>query len=561
MSTVLDWLDEPSATRGISFAAPDGTWSTRSYGELAGDAGRVAALLRDAGAAPGGVASVLVAEPQAFVAAFLGAMLAGLTPSPIAAPLGFHDAERWIEHAALVVRAAGPAVVLTDAPLLSAVSTVAERAGAPSPLVVDVTSDRAPDLRRTAAPEVALLQFTSGSTGNPKGIRVTGDNLFANVRSIHRWLGITAADSCASWLPLYHDMGLVGTFLGSVVAQIDLHLMTPLAFLHSPLRWLECMGTRGATVTTAPNFGYGYVLRRVPGEQLSGLDFTGWRTAMTGAERVDPRVAADFARLLAPAGFRPEAFAPCYGLAEATLGVSGVRPGVPARTVRLAGALRAGEPVEIGAVGVLGVDRPEDGGTWLTSCGPAMPGVEVDVVDDEGQPLPERHLGELRVRGGSVALGYRAAPGPDGVFGLDGLRTGDAGFMLGGEVVVVGRIGDSLKIRGRQVHAEDVEGALLAVPGIGSGRVAVALGTEGATDHVVVLVESTGTDWLDGALSVLRSATGEDVRITVSRGGRGDIPRTSSGKPRRRLLWQLRQDGRLPGELVAGPPAPVLATP
>src|SRR5690606_13127543 len=271
--------------------------------------------------------------------------------------------------------------------------------------------------------------------------------------------------------PLYHDMGLIGTFLGSVVAQIDLWLMSPVDFIRSPARWLDCHGRHGVTITTAPNFGYGYATSRVRDEELAGADFSAWRVAMSGAERVDAGVVADFTTRLAPYGFDSRAITPCYGMAETTLAVTGVRPGLGARIVRPAGPVDTGAPVTVAGTGTLGADRPEEPAGWIASCGRPVPGTAVEIVDDDGTPLPDGTFGEIRVSGTSVADGYETAdPAANRAFGDDGLRTGDAGFLLDGELYVVGRIGDSLKVRGRKVHAEDLEAALVSVPGVPPGR-------------------------------------------------------------------------------------------
>jgi len=459
--------------------------------------------------------------------------------------------------------------VLTDRAMRVLAEGSCTKAGYPAPLVLPETLDLDP-LPSPYTAELALLQFTSGSSGTPKGVRVSPDNLAANVRAIHGWLGVTPEDSCSSWLPLYHDMGLIGTFLGSVVGQIDLWLMTPLDFLRSPARWLETHGKHGVSITTAPNFGYGYAASRVRETDLAGYDFSGWRVAMSGAERVDPGVANRFANRLAPYGFRPSAFTPCYGMAETTLAVCGVVPGTGARIVRTAGPLVAGERVAVADKGTLGVDEPADPARWITSCGTPVPETAVTIVDDQGGVLPEGSFGEIRVAGASVALGYQS-PDPDASapFTAEGLLTGDAGFLFDGELYVVGRIGDSLKVRGRKVHAEDLEAALAQVPGVPAGRCAVALGAAEGRGRAVAVVEAPDDSWLPAALTMLRTGLDESVAVTVVRARRGTIPRTSSGKPRRRLMWQQAADGTLAGHVLhdtfpvdaaAASPAPAAAT-
>ncbi|WP_328914613.1 MULTISPECIES: AMP-binding protein [unclassified Streptomyces] len=548
MNTVLDWLDDPVPERGIHYYRPDG-WRLRSYQEIAGNARRIAALLRASGVTRG-VVSLQIEDPETFVPAFLGTMYAGLTPSPIASPVTFTNHDAYTDHAAAVLAAAAPAAVLTDTAMRPLAAGACAKAGLGEPLVLP---EELPDEQQQARydAELALLQFTSGSSGTPKGVRVTAGNLAANVRAIHGWLGVTAEDSCSSWLPLYHDMGLIGTFLGSVVAQIDLWLMTPLDFIRSPTRWLECHGKHAVTITTAPNFGYGYAASRVREPALEGTDFSTWRVAMSGAERVDPRVAADFAARLDPYGFRPSAFTPCYGMAETTLAVTGVVPGKGARIVRPAGPMATGSPVTVTGSGTLGVDRPEDPARWITSCGAPVPETGLEIVGEDGKPLPEGSFGEIRVTGPSVALGYQSPdPNASAPFTADGLHTGDAGFVLDGELYVIGRIGDSLKVRGRKVHAEDLEAALAAVPGVPAGRCAVALGSWRGQGRAVAVVETQDDSWLPAATAMLRTVLDDSVAVTVLRTRRGVIPRTSSGKPRRRLMWQQAGDGTLPGDVL-----------
>ena len=547
-------MDSPSSDHGIHFAEADDGWTFRSYSDLAADAHAVAGRLRQAGARPGEVAALLVSEPRDFAPAFLGVQLAGLTPSPIASPLTFQGSESYDEHVISVLRVASAGLVVADTGLADTAARCAATVPGARAIALGAVADLpATNGGRVDPAEIQLLQMTSGSSGTPKGVRVTGENLAANISSIHRWLGVTPEDSCSSWLPLYHDMGLIGTFLGSVSAQIDLWLMSPIDFLRSPLRWLGVHGREGVSVTTSPNFGYSYAVRRTRPESLTGMDFSGWRAAMNGAERIDPRAAAEFTQLLQPFGFRASVLTPCYGMAEATLAVTGVRPGEGSRTVRVEDGLRPGEAVTVASENQLGATHPSTGGSYLASCGRPVPEAEVAVVDETGTALPEGHFGEIRVSGTGVAAGYTGAPeATSSRFTAEGLLTGDSGFLLAGELYVVGRTGDSLKVRGRKVHAEDLEAKLTALEGIKAGRCAVALGATGGRQHVVAVVQSSETSWLDPLLSVVRSATDEAITVTVVRSAKGGIPRTSSGKPRRSTIWRHFLEADLPGELVHG---------
>ena len=559
MEDVVDWLQEPAADRGIHFSERGDGWTYRSYAGLARQAKQIASLLRGSGVRQGDVVSLVVAEPRDFVPAFLGTLVAGAVASPIASPLT-SPSSRYTEHVAQILAVARPTAVLSDA----ALSTITREAvglvgGQPKVITMDgfeQLSEARPV--RIPASGLQLLQFTSGSSGTPKGVKVSRANLTSNVSSILTWLAVTENDVAASWLPTYHDMGLVGTLLGSVAAQVDLWMMSPVDFVRSPLRWIELFGRRGATVTASPNFGYGLVAKKVAPDDLAGMDFSRWRVAGSGAERVDPKVTAAFARLLEPHGFRSTAFTPSYGMAEATLAVSGVRPGSPCRMIRHDGNLRPGEPVAIMQTGILGRHLPQTPG-WLSSCGSPLPGVIVDVLDEQGRLLPEGHFGEIRVQSPGVAQGYAAASADaSSNFTPEGLRSGDGGFVLDGEVFAVGRLGESMKIRGRVVHAEDVEQLLWEVEGIGLGRCAVALGATSDGNKALLVVESEDAGWLEDALGVVRSATDVDLPVDMVRVTRGGIPRTSSGKPRRRHIWSLFHDDALarrarPASLVAQP--------
>ncbi|GAA2724405.1 AMP-binding protein [Actinocorallia aurantiaca] len=539
---LLDWLDDPVPDQGIHFAGERGSWTFRSYAELAGDVRRVAALLREEGAVPGEPVSLMLSDSRDFIVSFVAALLAGATPSPVAAPLTFRGRDVYVDHVAGILDVARPSLILTDKGLAD---TAAEAAAASGRAERSVLLDwpalpEAADAVRAPLPETALLQFTSGSSGRPKGVRVSPDNLEHNLGAIIEWGGLRRGDVFTSWLPLHHDMGLVGSLLCPMVQQVDLRLMTPDQFVRDPLRWVACLGELGATMTTAPSFGYSYAARRLKPEQLEGMDFSGLRMAILGAERIDPAGVAAFTALTRPFGFPPERLVAAYGMAEATLAVTGVRPGDGSTVIRTAGTgLRVGEPVEVAERAVLGADQVSGPG-WLTGCGAPLAGVGVRIVDDAGVPLPEGRFGEIVVSGESVAQGYRTdAPAAEGATGFtpDGLRTGDSGFLLDGQLYVVGRIGDSLKVRGRKIHAEDLEQQVAAATGQRADRCAVVAGAVGDQDVVVAIVEDAGTDWLDRVVPVLRSATSGSVAMAVFHGRRGCVERTSSGKPRRRVIW------------------------
>lgn len=471
MTPLLSWLDNPSSQRGIHFATPEG-WDFWSYERLAELVRSCAATLVRAGVPAGGRVTVIEENGPRFVGFFFGSMHAGATPSPVAPRPAFGDRERYDDHLAGVLSATKPDLIVGNGNI---------EVGAPAPV------DR-------PLADLALVQFTSGTSGRVKGVRLPFAALEANIRAIAGWLEMRPEDATASWLPVHHDMGLVGCLLAPIVTGSDLWLMSPSDFVRNPLRYLERFGEQGACLTAMPTFGLDHIVRRVRPSSLRGLDFSRWRAVIVGAERVTTGSLERFAALGAPHGLSHTALLPAYGLAEATLAVTGL-------------------PLRTGWQTV-----PRDG-TTIVGCGTPLAGAKVTVVD-----------GEIVVGGDSV---------PDGE-----VRTGDAGFLHNGQLYVIGRLGDSVKIRGRSLFAEDIDAGIAAACGETQGRLATLLGTVGERTRVVVLMERPAPTWHSAAHSVA-TVLAEDADIETVALPSGAIARTSSGKPRRRELWRAYLAGEL----------------
>ncbi|WP_242905050.1 AMP-binding protein [Actinomadura terrae] len=563
MSALSAWLDAPRPDRGVHMAGNGDGWEFRGYPELAASAHRVAARLRAAGVEPGDAVGIVLPSGFPFVEAFYGGWLAGATPCPVAPPGFFADTGAYAGHLAAILRTSGARLAVTDGALAPTVRAAIEAAGLDLPVWVH-DDEPAPEtgVAQAAWTETGLLQFTSGSTGTPRGVEVSMANLEANVRQIHRWMDWDPDEGSVSWLPLHHDMGLIGALLATVTAQSDLWLMRPEQFLRDPVRWLRCLGDGRAHRATAPTFGYAYALRFMTPERLDGLEFSGWRSAIVGAERVDAGVLADVAERLAPYGFDAGAFLPAYGLAESTLAVTGDAPGAPPVAVlpEWSDVVFGGE-VRITATAVLsGAPLPRRDEGWLVGCGPALDGTRVQIVDGDGDELPPGHLGEVAVTGPAVARGYRGSPDSTVTRVRDGrVLTGDAGFVHGGALHVVGRIADSMKIRGRTVYMEDLEARAADRLGLGAQRCALVSSVADGRNALVLLAEARPGDWVGLVPRVLRQDVGDEVDITVVTGRRGLIRRGSSGKPRRRFMWRELQAGRCPGEIVLRDPGTAVA--
>lgn len=506
--SLLAWIRRPAAARGIHFSTREGGWQHHSYPELAAGARRAAGRLTAAGVRRDDVVALVLPSGPAFVAAFFGVLLAGAVPAPLAPEAaGRPVASGHQERLAALLAAARPRLVVGD-------GVPGARAAGVGTLGVAELLAAGPDGPAPGEVEhagTALLQFTSGSTGPARGVRIGWRGLNDNLAAIRDWLGATPGSRWASWLPVHHDMGLVGCLLGPVTAGNDLWLMRPEDFVRRPLEHLRCFGERGASITATPAFGLDHILRKVRPGELDGLDFSALTAMVVGAERIAPGLLDRFEALLAPHGFDRAALLPAYGLAEATLAVTGVRRG---------GGWRHQGPV--------------------VGCGTPLPGTRVRIVDEEGRPLPDGAVGEIVVRGPSLGLGHLGDDGAGSRF-VDGeLRTGDAGFLASGELYVQGRLGDSVKVRGTRVFAEDLEQSLREAGALPRGA-AVVLGDDAAGPVAVAVIEDDAAPRDPAAHDrvarlLARGATG--ARAVVHVVPRGSIPWTSSGKPRRRSLWR-----------------------
>jgi acyl-CoA synthetase (AMP-forming)/AMP-acid ligase II len=544
---LLQWLEEPTAKRGIRFAgAEPGEWEFWSYERLAGLARKVARGLAGHGVSRGDIVTIIQPSGPHFVATLFGAMLAGAIPSPVAPPIAFQDSGRYDEHVRTLVRRAASAAVVTSRHLLGRIRTVVT-GGTHILCAEELTADHDREFHQGRQPAgLALVQFTSGSSGNARGVRVTFEALEANCAAIRGWLQMTADDPLATWLPLHHDMGLIGCLITPVTHQSDIWIMEPSQFIQSPLRYLRCFGALGATVTGMPNFGLAYIVRRVRPEQLEGLDFSQWRALVIGAERIDAGVLAAFMRLLGPHGLSRKALLPAYGLAEATLAVTGLPLAEePTSLLAVPGSCEPGKELQV-LPEVAGA-APDSDIQCLVGCGYPLAGVDVKIVGESGEPLQPGQVGEIVVRGSSVAQGYLPdGTSPGTVFHAGTLNTGDAGVIVADQLYVLGRLGDSMKVRGRSLFAEDLE-ALITSKGVPTNRVVVLLGVHRGEPTAVAVVERCTAAWRSDIAAALHARL-EGARALIIDVPRATIERTSSGKPRRRVMWRRFAAGTLPGE-------------
>ncbi len=542
------------STRGFVFVKPDGTERVCSFRDIHVEAERRGAHLAARGVAKGDRVAMVIPDGDEFVLSFLGAIFAGAVPVPIYPQLSFKNVEGYPETVAHIARASGAKLLLTTQgtrqyvePVLPRVETLQEIAtvedlAAPAPGALDVNV--APD-------DVAFLQFTSGSTSRPKGVVVTHGNLAWNSQSfmIHGLAKDSSVDKGVSWLPLFHDMGLIGFVIGPLFTDIPVVFLPTASFVRAPRIWLDAIHRHRGTITYAPNFAYALVTKRLKEKDIDGLDLSSIKIAGCGAEPIQARTLREFADKTKPAKFDPRAFVPSYGMAEATLAITFAPhwTGMRADVVD-AKALQAGEAKPADAA-----DLASYAATEIVDCGRVFPEHHVAIVDDDGHRVADRRVGHILTRGPSVTSGYFQEPeltaaawkrGPDGEVWL---HTGDLGYLDEGNLHICGRSKDIIIIRGRNFYPTDIEWVVSELPGVRRGNV-VAFGVDvEGEEQLVICAEAFQSD-AAGLTDQIAQAIAAQVGLSVHKVQivpQGSLPRTSSGKPQRRKTKQMFQEGTL----------------
>lgn len=525
-----------------------GQEQTITYAALDRAARSVAAGLQERGLQPGHAAAIMLPTSTEYFFSFLGILLAGGIPVPIYPPARVSRIEDHLRRQADILSNA-LAEILVTAPQAKAIALLLKPQVATLKSVVTpeelTTSGQLPALPRAKPQEIAMLQYTSGSTGNPKGVILTHENLLTNIRAMGRALRVTPADVFVSWLPLYHDMGLIGAWMGSLTYGLKYPVMSPLTFLSRPERWLWTIHRHGGTLSGGPNFCYELCLRKVEDTQIEGLDLSTWRFAFNGAEPISPETMSAFSRRFARFGFKPEAMTPVYGLAEATLGVSFSPPGRGPKLDRV----ERDRFMSSGRAIPAPDDRPD--ALTFVSCGRPLPGHEVRVVDAIGSEQPEREEGHIEFRGPSATSGYYRNPeATRDLLRGEWVNTGDCGYIAEGEVYITGRVKDVIIRAGRSIYPYELEEAVGGIEGIRKGCVAVfgSRDARSGTERVVVLAETRETD--PGKREALRARISE---LAVSIVGMPvdeivlappyTVLKTSSGKLRRAASREVYERG------------------
>ncbi len=534
---------------------------TITFGELYERGSAVAAELRRRGLEPGETVAIMLPTGAEFFFTFAGILLAGGIPVPIYPPFRADRIAEYATRQANILKNAETRFLVTwkqaeglakllkpRVPTLREVLNAQKLAeGSAEPDVQPAQWRAVQNLSHQAVGEdIAFLQYTSGSTGDPKGVMLTHANLLANIRSIISGIDIQPDDVAVSWLPLYHDMGLIGAWFVPLFTGIPLVVMSPLAFLSRPERWLRAIQRHRGTISPAPNFAYELCVRKIPEKDLAGLDLSSWRAASNGAEPVRSETLERFAARFAPYGFRRESLLPVYGLAEASLAISVPRLGAGYKVDRI-------DRATFEADGNATPSKSDDPAPLeFVNAGKPLPSVEVRIVNAEGHDLGERREGRLWFRSPSATSGYYKNPAATAALMRDGnwLDSGDLAYWADGEIYITGRAKDVIIKAGRNLYPHELEEIAGRVAGVRTGCV-VAFGAPDertGTERLIIAAEVRDMASAKRIESEISSAVNEAMGMppdVVTLLAPQSIPKTSSGKLRRSDTRRLFLEGKL----------------
>jgi len=534
--------------KGLNFHDPRGNLTrVYPYAELQADALAAAWRLAAAGIAKGDRVALIAETAPEFAALFCGAVLAGAWPVPLPLPTSFGGKDAYIEQIAVQLASSDPALLLYPAEIAAMTQAAAERHGVTSASFEEfLAGDAEPVALPAAEPDdICYLQYSSGSTRFPHGVAVTHRALLNNLAGHAHAMQMGPGDRGVSWLPWYHDMGLVGCFLSVIANQLSADYLKTEDFARRPLAWLDLISRNpGTTLSYSPTFGYDICARRISSQShvAERFDLSRWRLAGNGADMIRPDVMQSFVNAFAEAGFHASAFTPSYGLAEATLAVTVMPPGEGIRVELVEEERLSGRPRDL--------SRPARYRA-IVNCGKPVLDMEVEIRGESGAALPDHHIGKVWCSGPSVMHSYFRDPESTEACLIDGwLDTGDMGYMVDGYLFIVGRAKDMIIINGKNHWPQDIEWAVEQLPGFHQGDIA-AFAVENDTGEEVpaVLVHCRVSDpeervrLHEQIRDKVRSITGMNcvVELVPPR----SLPRTSSGKLSRAKAKKLYLEGEI----------------
>jgi fatty-acyl-CoA synthase len=535
LTAALDYAAQ--GTTGSNFYDSRGKFRVAvQYSELRERAIQRARRLLGLGLNRGDHVAIIADTDPEFIITFFACQYAGLVPFAMPVPVNLGSRDVYVRQLSVLLESGNAAAALAPVEFLEFLTNAAQDVPCLRWLGTFERADAAPEitgeLQPSRADEPAYLQFTSGSTRGPRGVVITGHAVMANLRGIVcDGLKVRAGDRCASWLPYYHDMGLVGFVLGPIASQLSVDYLRTRDFAIRPLLWLKLISTNHCTIAFSPPFGFELCARRLRSADVETLDLSCWRAAGVGAEMIRPSILENFAQKLAACGFSRTAFLPCYGLAEASLAVTfaPLDHGIDVLRVDARALSESGTalPVE------------NDGRRFneFVNCGTALTDHRVAIVDNANRPLPDLRLGRVRVQGPSLMAGYLDdATASAEVLSVDGwLDTGDIGFLVNGTLYLTGRRSDVIIVNGRNIRAQDLEELAEQQPEVRFGDAsAFAVVDSAGVQTVVLVVECRISEFVARQELILRLQRlvyeGFGIRCLVELVASHTLPRTSSGK-------------------------------
>ena len=526
---------------------------------------RFGGALQALGLRKGDRVALILPNNDDFVLSFLGAIRAGIIPAPIYPPMALGQLQAYLDNTRHIVAKSGARVLVTTAKIKRLLGTVQAACPALEQVVaIEGIRESSEPLRaeKIGLDDVAFIQFTSGSTSRPKGVTLTHANLAANIKCIMQdGLRSGPDDVGISWLPLYHDMGLIGFVLAPLYHLVPIVYLPALLFLKRPVSWFQAITRHKGSIAYAPNFAYALCIKRIKAAELEGIDLSTWRVAGCGAEPIRPETLEGFASTFSKIGFRKEALLPSYGMAESALAVAFTELGEGVKTLAVSGP----QLWERGQVEV--VPEDDERAVRLVSCGREFPEHTIRVFDPNDatseRPLPEGVVGELRVGGPSLMRGYwEDAERTRDSFAGGLLKTGDLGFLEGGHVFVCGRSKELVIVNGRNYYPQDMEWEASKVAGVRRGNVVAfgardPSGVERDRERVVLAFEVQEPERMGQTGSLVaevRRAVQEGMGLTLDDViplPPGALPKTSSGKLQRAKTRELYETGELMGRTGA----------
>jgi fatty-acyl-CoA synthase len=546
MRTFIDVLRENAvhSDRSVTFLRATGEERTVGYPDLWREACRRAHALASLGLKRGDRVALVLPEPDEFVLTFIAALTAGIVAVPIYPPQTLAKMEAYGDTVRHVLAASGALVLITNDALRPLIAE--HMAGSGTRVVLERDVREAPGFQGQAPEPVSLgdlafLQFTSGSTSRPKGVMVTHENLSVNSHAImFDGLRSTPADRGVSWLPLYHDMGLIGFVIAPLYALVQVMFLPTMAFIRRPSLWLDAIHRFRGTITFAPNFAFALATRAVTEGQARNWDLSCMRALGCGAEPIQADVLRAFLGRFAAQGLKPESLLPSYGMAEATLAITFADVTERLKTDRIdVTAMRAGaaKPAAEGAAAM-----------ELVSCGRPFPGHEIAIVAPDGRHLGEREVGEVWLRGPSVTAGYFGdREATEETFGGGWLKTGDLAYRAGGELYICGRAKDLIILNGKNYYPQDIERIVSKVDGIRDGQ-CVAFSRLDASGAEIAVIVAESRKKIEGLAAAVIAAVRAELGLTLAEVWfirRGTLPKTSSGKVRRRECKRRLEENEL----------------